>query len=402
MFDTYYEIAILSGLVALFVGLIAVYFSHHLAEFTNLTDDPDLVRKFHEKSTPTSGGIGIGVGYLAGFITFVITGSEFITDPLQLFFVYFSIGAAVIFATGLYDDIFGLSSQPKFLLQGVAALIIIYGFDTQLISTHASYADLGVAPKTVLYALIGLWLVSGCNTINLIDGVDGLAGSITITILFGLGVISLSWNVLEAGVFIYPMAGAILAFLYFNRPPASIFMGDTGSLLIGFSLSTAIIVMGLYAAHWMYSLSLIILFGVPLLDTVLSIIRRVRDQKNPFESDSNHIHHLIQRHYKSPYMAIVILSTVSLLLVLLGILLANTTSSVLFFTVFGITMCLFLIVAITYTIQLRKQGSIIHENLKLPVLSPGEPGLRSVRDLDTVQSEQMPHSKKKFSSVSKN
>jgi UDP-GlcNAc:undecaprenyl-phosphate GlcNAc-1-phosphate transferase len=273
-------------------------------------------------------------------------------------------------------------------MQIMSGLVLITGLHLHIVPSIASYAQLPVYLLLPIYMAMLFWIVAVCNMINLVDGVDGLASSIALVILFGLAWIGQSWETAAASWIIYPLIGAIGAFLIFNKPPASIFMGDTGSLMIGFSLASATILLVLYATHWMYSLSLILLFGVPMIDTLLSIIRRVKEGQNPFESDSNHLHHIIQRHYNGPAMAIIILGGVSMLLVMLGILLANTIDPILFLTVFGMTILLFIVTVIAYVKQLNRRDSLVGVNLyEAPSITEAKlTTLESVKNKDEAES----------------
>ena len=350
---------IISSIAAFTIGLIAIYSCHHLAKYTNLVDKPDLVRKFHHKITPTSGGIGISIAFITGVLLTYVLSKSSMTVQLATFMPYFSAAAVIMIATGVYDDLFGLSSRPKFIVQIVTALITCIGLEqayleSLFINDWSAYA---ITVRILVYSIFIFWLVLGSNSINLVDGVDGLATILSLMIIFGLTVIGINWNFVDFSIFLYPLAGALLAFLLFNRPPASIFMGDTGSLLIGYVISTVTLVLALETPYWPYALSLPILFGMPLLDTLLSVIRRVKMGINPFESDSNHIHHIIQRHYKSPAIAVISLGLANLLLVMLSILLATTGSVPLFWLVFGLTVVGFATIVAVYNVKLNDDKS---------------------------------------------
>lgn len=347
------------GFCVFLLGLLAIYLCHPLAEVISFIDDPDNIRKFHEIPTPSTGGIGIAFAFSAGVLFILSFGEDLITESLQHFIYYFAAAAAVIVFTGIKDDLHGLSSKPKFLMQALASIIIIVGLHNTYLVTHSSISGWGYANQLALYALLTLWIVSNCNSINLIDGVDALAGSISLSIIAGIGTLAFMWSIFDVVTFLVPLGVSIAAFLLFNRPPASIFMGDSGSMLIGLTLAVSSIIVGLQAPHWMYGLSLIILFGMPLTDTVLSIVRRLKSNINPFESDSNHLHHVIQRYYKSPYMAVFIMSTISTIFVILGILLANTTNILLFFTAYGLLLLLFSLTVVIYYHNLNKGNTFI-------------------------------------------
>jgi len=257
-------------------------------------------------------------------------------------------------------------------MQALASIIIVVGLHNTYLVTHSSVSGWGYISQLALHSLLILWIVSNCNSINLIDGVDALAGSVSLSIIAGLGSLAFMWSIYDVVPFLLPLSFAIGAFLLFNRPPASIFMGDSGSMLIGLTLAVSSIIIGLQAPHWMYGLSLIIMFGMPLTDTILSIVRRVKYSVNPFESDSNHLHHVIQRYYKSPYMAVSIMTTFSAIFVILGTLLANTTNVILFFTTYGLLLILFLLAVVIYSHNLNKSTTLIsHPNIMLGEQSNG-------------------------------
>jgi len=353
---------LLLGLVLIIVflsGLTTIYFCHPFAEFIRSIDDPDNIRKFHKIPTPSTGGIGISIAFGIGCLVLLLFEQTLFTNLLDEFVLYFTGALTIIVLTGLTDDLRGLNSKMKFVFQLLASILLIYGLDQTYIAYHPSYAGLHWGGKILLYSVIILWIVGICNSINLVDGVDALAGSLSLTIIAGLSALVLLWALFDALFILVPLSAAIGAFLMFNRPPASIFMGDTGSLLIGFSLSVASVIIGLFAPHWMYSLSFLIIFGMPILDTILSIVRRVKGKMSPFESDNNHIHHLIQRYYKSPFMAVAIMTTISIFFCILGILLANTVNTILFFSAYGILLILGIVLVGLYSINLNKKESVL-------------------------------------------
>lgn len=347
------------------LAIVLTYASHFLAQYVDVWDHPDRVRKFHHRATSSLGGIGFGVAYFVWLLFFQTVTIVDISPEFEVFITYFSLGAGVLFLTGLYDDINGMSSTPKFIFQGIGASIMILG----LVQVYEIISGTSVNHWMFLpfYGFAFLWILTGCNAINLSDGVDALAGTISIIIIAGIVSISSLWGDEELWFVAVPLMAAIGAFLLFNRPPASIFMGDTGSLLLGFTVSSFMLYVGMKADGLHHFLSLALMLGLPIIDTCMSIIRRIKRGVNPFESDSDHIHHLIQRYFHSPGMSVMILSTITFLLTTTSVLLATTSSLTLYFGILGILFLTFVTLLFAYVKKIDQphRSSIFHHQAAL-------------------------------------
>lgn len=342
-------------LVALILGNGSVLLGRvHL--FRDLPDDE---RKLHKNPTPNTGGLAIGFAFFAGAAFLFFATPEILTSAFRSFLLFFSISAAIILLAGFYDDLFGMGAGLKFLFQITAGAILIAGIDIHFVAEHIRFSEYSYAVRLPMYGVCLLWVVGSCNTMNLIDGIDGLAGSLGIVALFGIMVIGITWVVPDVSFFVIPLAGALLGFLVFNRPPAKVFMGDTGSLFLGFVIASATLILALNAEHWRYSLALVLIMGIPLMDTVFSVIRRLKLNMNPFESDNNHIHHILQRYFKGPGLAVLTMSAAALLLTIIAVLLSNTDNGVLFFTVYGLLFFLFVVIAVVYSVKLNDKSTIL-------------------------------------------
>lgn len=351
-------------IVFLCVLLLSLGFTHIsilFAKSHNINDHPDEFRKFHTSPTPATGGLAIGFAFLIGLLL-VNEISPSSNAAINNFLWYFFAGSIVIFTTGIIDDVIGLSSKPKFLLQTIAAIITIVGIHQEFFPRFANIEAYSALTIAAIFVLLWFWIVANTNMINLIDGVDGLASTISLTILFGLMIIALNWEIVESNRFIIPLSAAIIGFLAFNKPPASVFMGDTGSLLIGYAIAVISLVVCFHAPHWMYSFSLILLPAVPGLDTLFSIIRRTKKGINPFESDHHHMHHILQKYFKSPALTDITLGSISLIFVLTSILLANTKGDVLYFAVLAILFLLVTSIAVMYYFKMDRINSIVLED----------------------------------------
>lgn len=282
-------------LLALAIAFIITFFATPViitvAERKRLFDVPD-ERKIHELPIPSLGGLGI----FAGFMIAVLIVSPFHLNPEIQFFLA---AALVIFFLGLKDDILIISPVKKFIGQVIASFLVIYGGDIQ-ISSMQGFLGIYELPEAVSLLLTYFTVMVIVNSFNLIDGVDGLAGSLGIVAFAFFGYYFLSIGLNAYAILAFAMGGSVLAFLIFNFQPAKIFMGDTGSMLIG--LVSAILVVKFIsisqnpASGFPLAASPAIGFSVlmiPLLDTLRVFAIRIYNRRSPFSPDRNHIHHLL-------------------------------------------------------------------------------------------------------------
>ncbi len=253
----------------------------------NIVDQPDNKRKVHKKPIPRIGGVAVTIAYFGSCLLVWGLLSIYSFHNRAIFSEFRALVPAVllIFAVGLADDLLNLQPWHKFAAQGIASVIVISnGIYIQSISTLAIPRPLGMLATVV-------WLMACTNAVNLIDGLDGLASGTallgTLTVLIG----SLMSGNTALTVVAAPLAGALVGFLVFNFNPASIFLGDCGSLVLGFLL-------GCFSLIWMEASSSVIAItapvmalSVPLLDTVLAMLRRFLAGKPLFRPDRSHIHH---------------------------------------------------------------------------------------------------------------
>lgn len=253
------------------------------------TDRPDGLRKLHAVPTPSAGGLAIFAG-VAGSIALVAAAAAATGAAFAPFHPMVYLGAVAMVATGAYDDIHGLGFRAKFAVQGVVAYALVhagYRIDLSALPFLAgdAYAQaLWALPLTVL------WIVGVINAINLIDGLDGLAAGVA-----AIGVACLAAAFAGVAPVLVVVAacvvGALGGFLIHNFNPASIFMGDSGSLLLGYTLA----VLGLAAPQLGHPaqtpLVVLLALGLPLLDTLVSMARRLVERRGMFSPDCDHIHH---------------------------------------------------------------------------------------------------------------
>lgn len=237
-------------------------------------------RKIHTGKIPRLGGIGIVIGFFIStilYLIFVKDISFWKTFPLIL-------AGTIVFVFGILDDFNNLKAIIKLLAQIVAALIVVFsGFRFKQIFNWT-------LPVPVSYILTICWIIGVINAYNLIDGLDGLCGSLTLTSAVTLGILYFSSGNFESGI-CFCLAGAILGFLCFNWPPAKIFMGDSGSQFLGFVIS----ILPLYTANDTFEfnkfLIMIVLTAFPVFDTIAAIWRRLREHRPVMSPDASHLHH---------------------------------------------------------------------------------------------------------------
>lgn len=268
-------------LLAFLLSISLTPYVGKLAIKVGAMDQPN-ARKVHSKLMPRMGGLAI-------FISFMITYLVFNNDVLEQLPIV--IGAIVIIVIGVADDIFELRAVPKLLGQIVAALIIVVwgGLQVEFINLpFGGVLEFGILsiPFTIL------WIVGIVNAINLIDGLDGLAGGVSSIALITIAIMAIiqrDWFVASIAL---AVTGATLGFLKYNFHPAKIFMGDTGSMFLGYIIA----VLSLLGYKNLTVISLIvpvIILGVPISDTFFAIIRRMVNKQPISAPDKSHLHHCL-------------------------------------------------------------------------------------------------------------
>lgn len=255
-------------------------------------------RKIHETPIPQSGGLAMLIG-LGAMVAVQAVGerwfgwrgflSDYGASPVTLAAI--ALGALVIFAVGFVDDMFDLSPGTKFGGQIVAAAIVaLGGLRIDYISNPID-SSLFMVGDVLGVALTVIYLVSFANIINLVDGLDGLAAGIAGIAACSLLALAAGSNQLAAAIIATGIIGVTLGFLIYNFPPASIFMGDQGALLLGFLLGVVSLT-GVMKTTATIALAVpLLIVGVPIFDTASAIIRRVRSNRPIKEADKGHIHH---------------------------------------------------------------------------------------------------------------
>jgi UDP-GlcNAc:undecaprenyl-phosphate GlcNAc-1-phosphate transferase len=237
-------------------------------------------RKVHATPIPRIGGVAMAIGVLVAAL---------IVIPLQTADKYFLVAAGVLTLFGGLDDRFDLKPRTKLLGQVIAAVIVVVGGHVQI--EAVTFDDRVFLPEWISVPLTLVFLVGITNAINLADGLDGLAGGTTFLCLCALAMLAYSSGQASCVALALAFAGAVLGFLRFNTFPASIFMGDAGSQLLGFAVG----VLSLRATQGgnsaISAATPILLLALPILDTLTVMAQRISEGRSPFSADRNHIHH---------------------------------------------------------------------------------------------------------------
>lgn len=322
-----YEI-VLAFVTSFALTYLAIPSIIHIAIKKHLVDEPN-DRRSHSVSTPSLGGIAIFTGTLFSVIMWTPY-SNF--SDLQFILCAF----IIIFLIGAKDDIDPISPSKKFFGQLFAASILVFRANIKLTSL---YGILGVheIPEVVSVILSIFTIIVIINAFNLIDGINGLSGSVGVLISGLLGTWFLLIGKLELAVLSFALVGALIAFLKYNITPAKIFMGDTGSLLLGLICSILAIQFielhsGLEESPYYFkaapSLAIAILI-LPLFDTLRVFILRLVEGKSPFHPDRKHIHHILIDLGLSHMQATGILFFINILFIVLAVLLQDVGNLIL-------------------------------------------------------------------------
>jgi UDP-GlcNAc:undecaprenyl-phosphate GlcNAc-1-phosphate transferase len=264
-------------------------------------------RKVHEKITPTLGGVAIYGSMMIGTFVYLVFGRSRVSSGDLAGIL---LGATVIVIFGAIDDVRGLSPLSKLFGQVLGAgILVIMGVQIQNIHIPGTMV-ISLSPElSVIVSL--LWVVAFINIINLIDGLDGLAAGITCIISFSMFYYATQTGVggtfVDAALISIVMAGATLGFLRYNFNPASIFMGDSGSMLLGFMLG-AVTIQGVLKSIAAVALIVpLMALAIPIIDTGMAIVRRLRKGQPISHADKEHIHHRLLNMGHSQRQAVLLL-----------------------------------------------------------------------------------------------
>lgn len=268
-------------------------------------DKPDRERKLHSDAVALGGGLAIFFAVGFGF-AIVLSLDRYLGHSLLGFlrlkwYTLFG-AAAILMLVGLYDDILNLRGRQKLLFQLLVVVAVVgSGTVVESIELFRLKIDLGV----LSYPLTVLWLLAAINALNLIDGADGMASTAGAIISAGLAILCMLTGAPLGAVVAAALAGALLGFLIYNRPPASIYLGDAGSMVVGLLIGV-ISIWSSVKGSTLLSVAPLAVLAIPLFDSLVAILRRVLTGRSIYATDRGHLHHrLLDRFDHSTMLSVV-------------------------------------------------------------------------------------------------
>lgn len=282
-------------------------------------DIPKDNRRMHKKPTPRIGGLAIIFGFTVATLCFA--------QPSRRLYGTLA-GAAIIAVMGVIDDCKNLPAKLKFVIQIIAALVVVFAGDIKIdVFTNPNFLSdnpYWVLPEWLSVTLTVIWIVFITNAVNFIDGLDGLAAGVSAIMSISLVFISIRVGEYSIAILGIALMGSCFGFLPFNFNPAKIFMGDTGSTFLGFMLAT-LSIQGVFKSYAVISFAVpLLILGLPLFDALFAMIRRILRGQSPMTADRGHLHHRLVDMGFSQKQTVFILYAISGVLGITAVLLAES------------------------------------------------------------------------------
>ena len=301
-------------IIALVVSYLLTPGVKKVAIKVGAVDRPN-ARKVHTHVIPRLGGLAIYIGFMAAVLFCV---------PLHHELIGMLLGCTAIVAIGIWDDICNIPARVKLVGQ-IAAACIPVAFGIQIEWLTNPFGDILGLPEVIAVPLTIFWIIGFTNTVNLIDGLDGLAAGVAFIASISMFLLAVNLNQFLPALIIVSMAGAALGFLQYNFNPAKIFMGDTGSMLLGYTLAVSAVLGLVKTAATVALVVPIIALGLPILDTTFAIIRRRMSGVPIFQPDKGHLHHRLLALGMTQKQAVLIMYFVSMILGIVALFVANVS-----------------------------------------------------------------------------
>ena len=325
---------IIAFFCAFVIAFLVTPLARRLALKVGALDVPKTERKIHNKPMPYFGGLAMYVAIIACTIVFLPH------DDINKSII---IGATILVLVGIVDDMYDMPAKVKLAFQIIAAIVAVAG-GVRIFFISNPFHDTGLSMLNNLSIPITIiWIVGVTNTINLIDGLDGLAAGVSgiaaLSLLLTAFIKGYDFIIVQCAI----VAGASIGFLPHNFNPAKIFMGDTGSMLLGYMLSIIAILGTVKSVAAITLLVPIFAIGIPILDTFFAIIRRLINKKPIMQPDKEHLHHQLMKKGLSQKQTVLVLYAISIVLGLTAVFISSVDSSIGIFTGALVALIIFIL-----------------------------------------------------------
>ena len=315
------NLLLLTAVAAAFSGLF-IYVLIQYADRLGFVDVPN-ARSAHNKVMPRSAGLG--------FVSAVLLAPLLVNMSFLIEYYYVFLAITVILIAGILDDKFDVSPKIKFIFIFVAT-VMLYMHDIQIDSLGSYFGWEVTIPGFLIFIFTFFAIAGFTNALNLMDGLDGLAGSIAWVMFASFFAIGWIYNDTLMINLSAMYLGALTVFLFFNWNPAKIFMGDSGSLSLGFSIA----LLSIQSLHYVEPTAVLFLLALPIFDTFIVMRRRIQRGLSPFEADKTHLHHLLYKVKLHVKFTTIMLICMQIIFSLMGFQMhnANNTLTLILFVLF--------------------------------------------------------------------
>lgn len=299
--------------ISMITSLLITPLMRKLAFKMNATDKPNY-RKVHKKPIPTLGGMGIFISFMIGM---------FILQPVSSYHLSIMCGGFLIIVLGFFDDLYDLSPKVKFLVQFIAAFLVVFWGGLQVDFINLPFGgqfEFGLFSTTITV----LWIVGVTNAMNFIDGLDGLAAGVSSIALFTIGGMAVVMNDPYVATIAFVLFFSTIGFLPYNFYPARIFMGDTGALFLGYMISV-LALLGFKNVTIISFIIPILILVVPISDTLIAMVRRFINKQPMSSPDSSHLHHRLVKFGLTQKQAVIFIYILSATFSLIAVLFSMAT-----------------------------------------------------------------------------
>lgn len=310
--------------ISFVLAFLLTPFVRRKATFWGAVAMPDNYRHIHQRPTPRLGGIAIYLAFVCTLMVVPLLGTtisqRFLESLPQL--IALMAPATLIFLFGIYDDFRGASATLKLTVQ-ILATALIYFLGFRISSISLPFGGAWDLPLWLGFPLTALWIVGVTNAFNLIDGIDGLAAGASVFALLSILFFSIAQGNPEISIIAVVLVGAVIGFLRYNFNPATIFLGDSGALFLGF-MAAALSLAGSQKGSTIVAIAIpLVSFGLPVTEAGLSLARRFLGGQPLFQGDRGHIHHMLLRRGLNQRQAVILLYGICALCSLFGLMLLN-------------------------------------------------------------------------------